>query len=337
MPQPGTAGGYAHGDHHADPQAAQQDHAYGQQGEYAGEYAEGEYEQDGEYEYEVEPDSAHQGDGAAGLKRRNTAKLVLAVLGLAVLGTAAAYGYRTVFKPGPAGPTPVIRADNSPTKVMPVGGDASQKPINERLGDGSGERLVRREEDPADLRSRANGAGVVGAGVPFQGPATTPPATVPAASGPVSLTEPKRVHTVTIRADQAAPPPDRAAPPPSRAQRQAAIAPQPNAGAAPVAVAPDAPPARVPAAPAAPRTGEGGGFVVQLSAQKSEAEAQATFRSMQTKYAALNGRQPLIRRKDTDHGVFYAAQVGPFGSKGDADQLCESLKSVGGTCFVQRN
>jgi cell division septation protein DedD len=267
----------------------------------------------------------------------NTAKLVIAVLGLAVFGTAAAFGYRAIFKPSHAGPTPVIRADNSPTKVLPVAGDASQKPINERLGDGQGERLVRREEDPADLRSRANGSGVVGAGVPFQGTGAAP-ATVPvtgaAASGPASLTEPKRVRTVTIRSDQAAAPP--AAPPPPRAsaQRQAAVV-QPGAGAAPVATAPDAPPARVPATPRA--AGEGGGFVVQLSAQKSEAEAQATFRSMQAKYPALSGRQPLIRRKDTDKGVFYAAQVGPFGAKGDADQLCETLKSVGGNCFVQRN
>jgi cell division septation protein DedD len=77
--------------------------------------------------------------------------------------------------------------------------------------------------------------------------------------------------------------------------------------------------------------------VVQLSAQKSEAEAQAAFRTAQTKYSVLNGRQPLIRRKDTDRGVFYAAHVGPFSAKGDADQLCDSLKSVGGNCWVYRN
>jgi len=78
--------------------------------------------------------------------------------------------------------------------------------------------------------------------------------------------------------------------------------------------------------------------VVQLSAQKSEAEAQASYRAMQAKYAVLNGYQPLIRRKDQgERGVFYAAQVGPFGSKDEASQLCDSLKSAGGSCFVLRN
>ena len=93
------------------------------------------------------------------------------------------------------------------------------------------------------------------------------------------------------------------------------------------------------AAPEAATRGiDAGGFVVQLSAQRSEAEAHASFRTMQVKYSVLNGRQPLIRRKDQgERGIFYAAQVGPFGVKSDADQLCETLKSAGGRCFVQKN
>jgi cell division septation protein DedD len=91
------------------------------------------------------------------------------------------------------------------------------------------------------------------------------------------------------------------------------------------------------AVPGAIETG-GSGFVVQLSAARSEPEAQAAFRTMQAKYSVLSGRQPLIRRKDQgERGIFYATQVGPFGLKGDADQLCETLKSAGGTCFVQKN
>ena len=82
----------------------------------------------------------------------------------------------------------------------------------------------------------------------------------------------------------------------------------------------------------------GFGFVVQLSALRSEPEAQAAFRAMQAKYSVLSGRQPLIRRKDQgERGIFYAAQVGPFAVKSDADELCETLKSAGGTCFVQKN
>ena len=89
---------------------------------------------------------------------------------------------------------------------------------------------------------------------------------------------------------------------------------------------------------AATRAIEAGGFVVQLSAVRSEPDAQAAFRTMQAKYSVLSGRPLLIRRKDQgERGIFFAAQVGPFGVKSDADQLCETLKSEGGTCFVQKN
>ena len=80
-----------------------------------------------------------------------------------------------------------------------------------------------------------------------------------------------------------------------------------------------------------------GGWIVQLSAQKSEAEAQTSFRSAQAKYPALAGQEPLIRKKDYgEKGVFYATQVGPFPQREEANKLCETLKGAGGTCFIQK-
>jgi cell division septation protein DedD len=334
-PQQAPAEDYAGDAHYADPQAAY-DAAHGQQGEYAGDYDDTEYEQEAEYVYEAEPEEAHHGDGVSSPKRRNTTKVVIAVLGLAVFGSAAAFGYRTVFKGAPTGPAPVIRADTSPTKVMPAASDPNQKAIGERLAGGPGERVEPREEAPVDL-SRATAGGVMGGG-PYQGPPGFSSSAAPS-SGSGSLTDPKKVRTVTIRADQGQPAPPAAPPTRSAAQRQAAAPPS-----APGAATPDAPSARAAAVPpaAAPRAadsaaGGGGGYVVQLMAAKSEADAQAAFRSAQAKYSALNGRQPLIRRKDTANGVFYAAQVGPFGAKGDAEQLCDTLKSSGGNCWVYKN
>jgi hypothetical protein len=116
----------------------------------------------------------------------------------------------------------------------------------------------------------------------------------------------------------------------------------PNQPAAPLALTPqsqssvaaDGPP---PPASAAPRAAEGGGWVVQLSAQKTEAEAQAAFRAVQTKYSLLGSYQPLIRKKDLGgRGVFYAAQVGPL-TRDEAKQLCVKLKNAGGSCFIQTN
>jgi hypothetical protein len=81
---------------------------------------------------------------------------------------------------------------------------------------------------------------------------------------------------------------------------------------------------------------ETGGFVVQLSAHRSEADAEAAFRALQVKYPVLSGREPLIRRRDLgERGIFFAVQVGPFSVQSAADQLCETLKTVGAACFTQ--
>jgi cell division septation protein DedD len=90
--------------------------------------------------------------------------------------------------------------------------------------------------------------------------------------------------------------------------------------------------------PARPRVTEGDRFFVQLSAPKSEAEALSTLRALKSKYAALKGHEPMIRRKqEGERGVIYAVQLGPFESKDDADQLCNQLKTAGGICVVTRN
>jgi len=90
---------------------------------------------------------------------------------------------------------------------------------------------------------------------------------------------------------------------------------------------------------ALPSAAEVGNYVVQLSSQQSEAEAQASFRALQAKYPnVLGSRQPLIRRADLgSKGVYYRAQIGPFATVEDANQLCSSLKAVGGQCIVHRN
>jgi hypothetical protein len=64
-----------------------------------------------------------------------------------------------------------------------------------------------------------------------------------------------------------------------------------------------------------PRNAFSGGrtWVVQLSAQRTEEEAQAAFRAAQAKYGVLKGYPVLIRKKDQGgRGVFFATQVGPL-------------------------
>jgi cell division septation protein DedD len=130
----------------------------------------------------------------------------------------------------------------------------------------------------------------------------------------------------------------------------------PPAGNEPLALVPQAdgdaatrPPARArtalahPAAPggsarpAAPATG--GGYAVQVSSQRSEAEAQAAFKALQAKFPTqLGSREAVVRRADLgSKGVYYRALVGPFGSMDEAAGMCSSLKAAGGSCLVQRN
>ena len=93
-------------------------------------------------------------------------------------------------------------------------------------------------------------------------------------------------------------------------------------------------------AQAAPSSGGGGaGYLVQVSSQRNEADAQASYRALQSKFpTVLGSRAPLIKRADLgEKGVYYRAMVGPFGTPDEASQFCSSLKNAGGQCVVQRN
>jgi hypothetical protein len=136
------------------------------------------------------------------------------------------------------------------------------------------------------------------------------------------------------------------------AARNGPLSLSPNAGPAPAAPAAraepaPAPPQRTASAPTqlapAPDTGgaaspSASGYAVQVSSRRSEADAQAAFRSLQSQFPGqLGGRQPLIRRVDLgEKGIYFRAMVGPFGDSDAAKQLCEELKAAGGSCFVQR-
>jgi hypothetical protein len=85
------------------------------------------------------------------------------------------------------------------------------------------------------------------------------------------------------------------------------------------------------------RANETGAWVVQLSAQKTEGEAQSAYRAAQAKYSVLAGYQLLVRKKDQgERGTFYAAQVGPL-PRSEANELCDNLKSAGASCFIERS
>ena len=84
--------------------------------------------------------------------------------------------------------------------------------------------------------------------------------------------------------------------------------------------------------------GGGSGYLVQLSSQRSEEQARAAFNGLKRRYPSLlGGFEPNIQRADLgDRGIYYRVRVGPMSDQAGATQVCEQLKSSGGSCFVTR-
>ncbi|MCA0319379.1 MAG: SPOR domain-containing protein [Proteobacteria bacterium] len=96
-------------------------------------------------------DSAYAEHDAPPRRRRAGMTAIAAVLGLAVLGGGAVYGYRAVTGGGSAGGEPrIVRANPEPVRVAV---QQDPKPVTDRVP--GGERIVSREERPVSQREQA--------------------------------------------------------------------------------------------------------------------------------------------------------------------------------------
>jgi hypothetical protein len=338
------------------------------------------YSNDPRYQDDPYRDSEQAYDDVPPPHRRLSMIAIAAVAMLAVAGSAGAFGYRMLFGSSGTSPPPVIKAETTPTKIVPPSKSdpQSNKLIYDRVGDRSkSEKIVSREEQPLDISKAPQAAFPTAIGPSIPASSTAGSAAV------ASVDQPKKIHTIAIRPDPpvgatepvAAAPVRAAAPPPAPLPRAPAPAPQRLASAppvttadaednvpvaratpqrpaapvrnAPLSLSPNAPspaaaPVRTASTPAArdpaPASATGQ-YAVQISSQRSEAEAQAAFRALQGKYPTqLGGRQPIIRRADLgSKGIYYRALVGPFAKGSDAVELCQSLKAAGGSCLIQKN
>ncbi|MGB3041915.1 MAG: SPOR domain-containing protein [Xanthobacteraceae bacterium] len=313
-------------------------------------------QQDAGYHDDYSYQDDYEDDEEERKPRRKGFATVAAVVALAVIGTGAAFAYRTFVGTTRSGEPPIIKADAGPNKVVPPSAENASKQIQDRMAAGNAaEQLVSREEQPVDVKDIAKaGPRVV---FPPLNQNANPPSTASVAPGnklaanggsaaAVGGTEPRKIKTLMVRADDAtaaaaepvaqqAPAPVPAPPATTRAAVSAS-----NANA-PLSLAPQAAPSRVASvnptraeAPAAT-----GGYVVQVSSQRSEADARASFKVLQHKFpSSFGSHTPLIKRADLgSRGVYYRAMVGPFGTSEQAVQFCGNLKAAGGQCVVQRN
>jgi len=290
--------------------------------------------------------------------RRGGTMTVVVVLLLAVVGTAGAFAYRTLVGSPRSGEPPIIKADAGPNKIIPPGqGTDNPKQINDRVSDKNTERVVPREEQPVDLNARTSPRVVFPPLTQNNNPPTVAsaspnvrPTGAGIGNGTLSGEEPRKIRTLSIRPGEQDAPSSAAPAPQARgaaqpaAQRAPVTTASTPASNAPVSLAPQA----LPPQAAAPNTKQmaslsqsagAAGSYVQVSSQKTEADAQASFRALQAKYSGILGsRSSTVRRADLgSKGVFYRAMVGPFGTTEEATQFCSSLKSAGGQCVVQRN
>jgi hypothetical protein len=236
-----------------------------------------------------------------GVRRRSLA-LAIAMTGLALLGTAGAFGYREMFQgSGTATPPPIIRASSEPNKFAPVSGEPQAKNSGNARQDaadttGSIEKLVSREEQPVRIEQ------------------PKPPRRVAGATAPA-------VASGVQRAGQSAPADS------ATAANREHLAAGLIASAGAKSAAAVTPPVL------------GSGYAVQVASERGESEAQAAFRGLQGKYPSqLGGRHAIIRRADLGAaGIYYRALVGPLTSATEATRLCSNLKSAGADCIIQKN
>jgi cell division protein FtsN len=94
-----------------------------------------------------------------------------------------------------------------------------------------------------------------------------------------------------------------------------------------------APPA--PLVAKAPAAASSGSYVLQIGAYKSQAEADAAWKTYQSRHAGtLSGYSPDVKMVDLgEKGTWFRLRVASFADKTSAQAVCAKLTAEGGACF----
>jgi hypothetical protein len=315
-------------------------------------------------------------DEDAPAPRRSGTVVMVVLLGLAVLGTAGALGYRAIGGAVIPALPPIIKPADGPIKIKPSHDAQDSVPGQGDTAKGTGSQIVTNQEQPLDTQSPSavprmiKTIPVVPGGLPDTGAVGgQPPGGMTQGPPPQGYAEPAPPTAQPFGAQDQAP----QTPPPAKQTRTGTAAPvaRPKVPPKPIkSAAPESPPGPKPlslvpgqenspqpatpraartetpapvrltsSAPEAPAPTAGAGYAVQVSSQRSEAEAQAAFRALQAKYPQqLGSRHVFYRRADLgEKGTYYRALVGPFATSEQASAFCSNLKAAGGSCFTQRD
>lgn len=228
--------------------------------------------------------------------------------------------------PGTAPSTPVAEATPPATPDIPAQTPTTPQSMDQLMAAASGEP----ETPPSEIRGASDGPSAGLSFVPGQqygimteGPGSgsqtnTDPAAVMSGAVPMPAPRPVGIATASVTPAQQAGQP---------------LVTQQGSNVAPAA------PQQIAAAPMQAAPAARGGFVVQISSQRSEADARNTFAELQRRFPQILGQyQPSIQAANLgERGTYYRVRVGPFTSRDDATGLCSNLKTAGGDCVVQAN
>jgi cell division protein FtsN len=252
--------------------------------------------------------------------------IVLALIVLFAFGGVVYFAYSQGVARG-RGETPVLTAAAGPDRVAPQSPGGSNVPYQ-------GFKIY---EQPAPSDDQADVTADPPAAPPAQVAQNVAAPQVEAKPTPVKPAAPVE-KPVAMSPAPAKPAPKVAAAPaaPSIATGEprklgAALAPAP----APAAKAPSPPVAATAPAQAAPAAASGA-YVLQIGAYKSQAEADAAWRTYQGKHAALLlGFTQNVQQADLGaKGTWYRLRITGFAGKDGAVALCDRLKADGGACFL---
>jgi hypothetical protein len=260
----------------------------------------------------------HQ-DSEVPRERRPGLTLVMGIVGLALVGTACAVGYRDVFGGlvSPGQPPGMNRKTIAPVSETQGVSSGKTREVDPAIT-GSIDNMVSREEQPASVGPQKAAHHTS----PLGSPPATPAARQAVPNRAVPRAAPAPTPSLTIPSAPQRSGQSGGADDTSNHERLAA-APVEHANLDDSAAAPIA----------------ASGYAVQVTSERSEGRAQTAFRALQAKYPKqLSGRQPIIRRADLGAaGIYYRALVGPFASAEKAAKMCTGLKGAGGDWIVHKN
>ena len=80
-----------------------------------------------------------------------------------------------------------------------------------------------------------------------------------------------------------------------------------------------------------------GAYLLQIGAYKSQADADAAWKTFKSKHPMAGGYSEDVRKADLgDKGIWYRLRMGSFADKSAAASFCEKLKADGGSCLVAK-